>query len=69
MLLAGLNDLIKVGGAEELKESVLDFEEVVRHQNRHHTLLGCNELYLSCSHLNLPGSLIMGPCPRATVTG
>ena len=44
LLVAGLNDLIKVGSAEELKESVLDFEEVVRHQNRYHTHLGCNEL-------------------------
>ena len=47
LLVAGLNDLIKVGSAEELKESVLDFEEVVRHQNRYHAHLGCNELYVA----------------------
>ena len=47
LLVAGLYDLIKVGSAEELKESVLDFEEVVRHQNRYHAHLGCNELYVA----------------------
>ena len=47
LLVAGLNDLIKVGNAEELKERVLDFEEVVRHQNRYHAHIGCNEFYVA----------------------
>ena len=45
VLVAGLNDLLKGGNAEQLKESILDFEDQVKHQNRYH--LKRNEFYVA----------------------
>ena len=36
LLVAGLNDLIKCGGANHFKEQVMQFEDQVVHQNRYH---------------------------------
>ena len=45
VLVAGLNDLLKGGDAEQLKESILDFECQVKHQNRYH--MKRNEFYVA----------------------